>query len=704
MAEQIYTLPNGQTIGLPADMAPEAVNRVLANEIAAISQGLANSQPNAIDTKTGAPVNVREFVGGSTPGDRLANIRQFYPEAVPYKGDNFLFYDRKTRRPTLYNDDNGWIPSVGDVASAAREGASTVGGAIGAAGGFAASALAAAPTGGISLLGAPEATAVGAGLGAAAGGGLYDAIGETFRGRQDSRSLGERFVDTGIEAATGAAGQAAVPALGRAVRSALTSSSPAVQGSAREAAMALTQSGIPATAGMVSGNRGLQLAEKVLEGTVGGGGVIARRAQEAMDAGRARVGQLTESMTGPGVTPSGGLAGQNLKAGARQAIERMNARLGDEYEQVFAQIGPDRPVVLSETRRLVDDLSAQLARAPRSQADRYGEALDQARRIIDDAQETGGAMAFELLRGRRRDLGKALGVRPTTRREAVNAPPLERLYAALSEDIMTAAEQAGAPMAHRLRVLDRATRINRNVSEKALAEVIEKETDVAAYSHAVSGIGGGGERIARLFRYMTPEQRNATGAAVLARIGHARPGSQNAAGDNFSFSTFLTEWNKISPDAKAQLFGGANRELRSSLDNLARASEAVKDLERLANSSKTAWHNQAYQLLFGSLGGAVIGGAEGAMTGAVLAGANVGAQRALAGLIVNPAFVRWLTVGTQMIQRGTPNSLAAHVGRLGGLGVAHPAIRKEIEAYRAQLEPAAREMLLQKAAGPRPIK
>ena len=111
------------------------------------------SQDQEVDTKRGAPWRVREAVGAAaTPQDRLATIRRFYPDAIAFGDDNFIFKDATTGRPTIYNPkglDLGDIPSI--TPEIAEAGGGVIGGAV------------ALPTAN------PLAIAAGIGLGAAGG-------------------------------------------------------------------------------------------------------------------------------------------------------------------------------------------------------------------------------------------------------------------------------------------------------------------------------------------------------------------------------------------------------------------------------------------------------------------------------------------------------------------------------------------------------
>ena len=91
---------------------------------------------SAIDKKTGAPLAVRNAVGGApNPKDRLATLRQYYADAQPYDNDNFVFTDPTTNKITLYNPDKRFmnvpIPDPGDLASITPEIMEMAGGAAG---------------------------------------------------------------------------------------------------------------------------------------------------------------------------------------------------------------------------------------------------------------------------------------------------------------------------------------------------------------------------------------------------------------------------------------------------------------------------------------------------------------------------------------------------------------------------------------------
>lgn len=110
--------------------------------------------------------------------------------------------------------------------------------------------------------------------------------------------------------------------------------------------------------------------------------------------------------------------------------------------------------------------------------------------------------------------------------------------------------------------------------------------DVAkAVSSLVEGKGGGVARLRGVTQSMTPEEAGNFRATLVDGLGKPGPGGRGAEGEGFSPNLFLTNWNKMTPPAKAVLFPeGAHR---TSLNNLATVAAGVKDSGRFANSSQT---------------------------------------------------------------------------------------------------------------------
>lgn len=139
------------------------------------------------------------------------------------------------------------------------------------------------------------------------------------------------------------------------------------------------------------------------------------------------------------------------------------------------------------------------------------------------------------------------------------------------------------------------------------------------------------------------EGQKAVTAAALRRMGLANAGAQDAAGEAFSAATFLTNWNKASPEARRALFDRYGKGFSRDMDRIASVAERIKNGgQAIANPSGTA--KQGAQFAYwGGLGGALMTGQVGAALGLGLGG--VGSNLA-ARLMTNPRFVKWLAAST----------------------------------------------------------
>jgi len=144
-----------------------------------------------LDNKTGAPKKIRATVSAyKKPEDKLKLIRKYYPDAIPFGSDNYVFTNPKTKQPTLFNP-GGF--DLGDVFEYGRIGAELIGGGIGAAtGGFATT-----PT----LVGVPVGVAAGGAAGSLAAGEMYDNALRYFfgEGAEDTRTLSEYASDVALQ-------------------------------------------------------------------------------------------------------------------------------------------------------------------------------------------------------------------------------------------------------------------------------------------------------------------------------------------------------------------------------------------------------------------------------------------------------------------------------------------------------------------------
>ena len=167
------------------------------------------------------------------------------------------------------------------------------------------------------------------------------------------------------------------------------------------------------------------------------------------------------------------------------------------------------------------------------------------------------------------------------------------------------------------------------------------------YAAAMSGTQDGGTTLRSVMQSLPQDGQKAVTAAVIKRMGLATPGAQDAAGDVFSAATFLTNWNKVSPEAKRALFDRYGAGFSQNIDRLAQVASNIKQGAKVyANPSGTA--NRAAALTYG--GGLVASLFDPSLitTGSLVAG-GIGANLS-ARLLTNPRVVAALAQTTKLPQ------------------------------------------------------
>lgn len=223
------------------------------------------------------------------------------------------------------------------------------------------------------------------------------------------------------------------------------------------------------------------------------------------------------------------------------------------------------------------------------------------------------------------------------------------LYSSLSDDMRAAADAAG-PDAQR--AFNRANDYARARAGRleALDSVLSANGGPEGiFRAAMQGSSEGATRLRAVMRSLPEEGRKQLAATVLQRMGRAVNSQQDDLGEVFSTQTFLTNWNKLSPDAKSTLFGGFGPRYAANMDKLARVAANLREGGRVyANPSGTAaglTQVAGYTGLVSTAASALMGGSW-AIPGLLVAGgatANVVARR-----LTNPAFVEWLARTTEL--------------------------------------------------------
>ena len=334
-------------------------------------------------------------------------------------------------------------------------------------------------------------------------------------------------------------------------------------------------------------------------------------------------------------------------------LDRTKTTWNQLDDAVAAKIPKDATFQPVNTLQALDDLTRPVQGAEQTTGALVNAKIsDMAKNLVSDLQANNGMVPFDAMRALRSKVGSMLDESLVT---GIPGGELKKVYGALSKDLEAAATQAGAGQEfvrqnnyYRARMDRIETVLDRVIGKGKQPEDIFKtfmptDPDQANKARAV-------------MRSLSPSERQVVSEAVANRLGRAKPGAQDFENEVFSSETFLTNWNKLSQGAKAQLF--PDPPLRENMDKLARASSEIRSGKGIyANPSGTAGSVAAYSVYLSPLASVAAGSAA----PLVAAGSAAGSAFIGAKMMTSPRVVEWLA---RPINPMKPGDVQAHLMRL----------------------------------------
>jgi hypothetical protein len=508
----------------------------------------------------------------------------------------------------------------------------------------------------------------GIGLGRAVGGALGTALAAEPGAQLAGAVGGSGASQVAAEAGSGPAGQLVAGAAGGMAGSAgLNAATRLTRGAYRggeagrqrmeQNIQAFEDAGASPSVGQATERRSMQAAESLLSRTPGAAGYVARQAEKQADDLGAGV-ERTASSLAP--KASGEQAGRAIQRGITDQggfLDTFKKKSGQLYGEIDQHIQPQTPVTVTQTQKVLAELTT-----PIKGAEATSRRLMNAR-ISGIAEDFGvdaqsGAIPYEALRRLRTMVGEELADAPL--KSDVPAAQWKRLYGALSSDLEAAAKSAG-PDAER--AFTRASNYYRAGSKRldVVSGVIEKNGGPeAVFRSATSGTKEGATTIRAVMQSLPPDAQKMVSASVLRRLGRATAGRQDDLGERFSTETFLTNWNSMSPSAKAVLFDRYGAGFRKDMDQIAKVASNLREGSQVfRNPSGTAQAAAQTSAAVGFVAALATGNVG---TAAAIA-AGVGGANLSARLMTNPRFVKWLATTTKAPAGAAPallNQLAQY--------------------------------------------
>ena len=242
--------------------------------------------------------------------------------------------------------------------------------------------------------------------------------------------------------------------------------------------------------------------------------------------------------------------------------------------------------------------------------------------------------------------------------QSLDRQQLRAIYGALSDDIAIAMQETAARLAQRaaqgqdippeqirlsaqavrdLQIADRFFRMGQRQVEdvRGLMQQQNPQRVVAdVVRWATEGDTGNMKTVRKVLRIMRPEERDEVAALVVRRVFEPKPGARGIVEESgFSAESALTNWSKMSNEAKRMLF--PNQAHRQSIEDLIRIAGRISNVERQTNFSRSGTN----ALNIGGATGAIAYGASGdVFTPALIAGSGAG----LSYLMSRPYTAAWL--------------------------------------------------------------
>lgn len=443
--------------------------------------------------------------------------------------------------------------------------------------------------------------------------------------------------------------------------------------------------GTSPTVGQATGNRRTQAMEALLARAPGASGVMSRSAERQAQEVRSAL-QDHASRLAPGADPiKAGRAINRGVTGAGGFIDRFKAESGDLYGKLADVFKPNTPVSARYTEQALKSMTDSTPGLEAMSAQFADPKLRKIRDALEKdlsqnhAKNGRRAVPYQGLMRLRAQIGEKLAdLGFGSGDNSIQRTHLKRLYSAITKDMQAAV--AHDPAAKR--ALNRANAYYHAGMNRidSISHAVDKSGGPEkVFQAAMSGTSQGATTLKAVMQSLKPDERRVVAAAVLRRMGMATPGLQNAEGDVFNMKTFLTNWNRLSPQAKGALFNRMGPSFREDMDSIARTAARVKSAAGVhANPSGTA----ATGLQLGTAASFILSLLHGDMgTAAGIAGAT-GSADLLARAMTSPKVVRWLAKQTHVSISGQlPN--IAHLRNTTGISGDHvnPAVRMAQHAW-----------------------
>lgn len=470
----------------------------------------------------------------------------------------------------------------------------------------------------------------------------------------------------------GALAPAALPAAGGAAVRGVLRGGEAGRQAAAERLAAFDAVGAEPTLAQVTGGRGARAVEAAAARTPGGYGIMSEFAQKQLDSMGAAIKQLGDELA-PGASAI--TAGEAIQRGVDAFKRGMKTVESGLYRKLDGFIPANTPIAIDNTTVALAKLNADIPGAPNLSElfknARIGGIERAALEDLDAAAKAGGAgLPYQAIKKLRTLVGNELASNSLV--ADVPRSKWMPLYAALSDDLGVAAQNAGPGAAEAWRWANAFTKTQTARLEE-LNGIVTRDTPEAVFRAATSGTQEGSTIAKRVVSVLPQAERREVAAALLQRMGRAAPGQQGAAGDAFSSEAFLSNLSRMSPEARQTLFGRTDVEgVLTRIDDFATLAEARRQGGKMFDGNIDNMSRAAQFGLAGGLAGGLVSAAAG-RPGPLLAVAAVPAAANLAARAATSPALREMAATRTVVNPGADAAAAGALARVGTEDMAPPA-------------------------------
>jgi hypothetical protein len=411
--------------------------------------------------------------------------------------------------------------------------------------------------------------------------------------------------------------------------------------------------------------RGVVSPSRIVQATTQGaaqlpfvGPKIGERVENVIKSAGDKVKDISETLK-PGLEDRADV-GQFVRPGLKDAIERNNKNISDQYNAVRNMIDPQRQFELPATDAMLKRILQQRSKlnnpmqglgdvanlVKRPTAPEQGPTVLRGMQGLEPEAALPWGSNFEELQRVRSDFGRKTQFGEPN--PGYSEGERKMLHGAMTSDIKNMVREMGGDDA--VNAFD-AARTNAKQymdQNKILQRLANKpsEESLAASLMKTANKDTGNIALLKQLRAQMPDQFQAISGQLLSELGHK--------GDEFSLAKFVTNWDKLSPEAKDALFEPSHKNLLEGISNMGKW---IKGGEKYKGHSNTG-HALALFEILDQVGHAVTHAATGNFgPAAKLAGGAIGGY-GFARMLARPATASAVAKWTRAAQlyRMTPSA------------------------------------------------